>query len=132
MNVWVNGSFDILHIGHIKLLEFASKYGKVKVGLDSDWRIKEFKGKSRPFNSLQDRMDFISSIKYVYDVVSFNSDEELENHIKNWDTDIIVIGDDYKNKKIVGGHLAQNIIFFERIPNKSTTNILSYENPSNW
>ncbi len=45
IRVWVNGTFDVLHIGHIRLLEFASKYGKVRVGVDSDDRVKLLKGK---------------------------------------------------------------------------------------
>ena len=44
MKIWVNGSFDVLHIGHIRLLEFAAKYGKVRVGIDTDERIRSFKG----------------------------------------------------------------------------------------
>ena len=39
--VWVNGTFDILHIGHIKLLEYASSFGDVRVGIDKDIRVKE-------------------------------------------------------------------------------------------
>ncbi|NDE81741.1 MAG: D-glycero-beta-D-manno-heptose 1-phosphate adenylyltransferase, partial [Actinobacteria bacterium] len=42
--VWVNGAFDVLHIGHIKLLEYAKSLGSVRVGLDTDTRIKMLKG----------------------------------------------------------------------------------------
>jgi D-beta-D-heptose 7-phosphate kinase/D-beta-D-heptose 1-phosphate adenosyltransferase len=127
MKIWVNGSFDIMHIGHIKLLEYAHTFGEVRVGLDTDYRIRLAKGDRRPYNSLQDRINFISSIKYVHSVVTFNSDEELEYEIKKWGTDIMVIGSDYENKNIVGGHIPERIIFFNRLPDKSTTNILSYE-----
>ena len=82
MKVWVNGTFDVMHIGHIKLLEFASSFGVVRVGLDTDERIKEKKGENRPINNLKDRMDFINSIKYVESVTFFGSDEQLENRIK--------------------------------------------------
>jgi len=64
MKVWVNGTFDVLHIGHIRLLEFAHKYGKLRVGVDTDERVKSFKGDSRPFNTLEDRIRFLESIKY--------------------------------------------------------------------
>jgi D-beta-D-heptose 7-phosphate kinase/D-beta-D-heptose 1-phosphate adenosyltransferase len=130
--VWVNGTFDILHIGHIKLLEFASTFGEVRVGLDTDQRIKILKGQSRPYNNIKDRVNFISSIKYINSVVVFDSDIELEQQIKDWDTDILVIGNDYINKKIIGSHLVKETIeYFDRIPNKSTTQILSYEDTSN-
>lgn len=125
--VWVNGSFDVLHIGHIKLLEFASKYGIVKVGLDTDERIKEKKGDLRPYNSLQDRIEFISSIKYVDSVTTFGSDDELENEIKKYEPDLIVIGDDYRYKPIIGSEFAGKVLFFEKIPDKSTSKILKYD-----
>ena len=83
MKVWVNGTFDVMHVGHIKLLEYANSLGIVRVGLDTDERIKENKGFNRPINSLQDRIDFMESIKYVDSVVSFGSDEELEKSIRN-------------------------------------------------
>ena len=63
LRVWVNGTFDVLHRGHIELLEFASSLGLVKVGLDTDERVKQLKGESRPVNTLEDRMFFISKIK---------------------------------------------------------------------
>ena len=81
--IWVNGSFDVLHIGHIRLLEYASNYGNVTVGVDTDERIKEYKGEMRPFNSLQDRIDFLLSIKYVTSVVSFGTNDELIERISS-------------------------------------------------
>lgn len=131
MKVWVNGTFDVLHIGHVKLLEFASQFGLVRVGLDTDERIKSKKGEQRPFNNLQDRIDFIKSIKYVDSVVSFGSNEELEEKIKEWDSDIMVIGNDYKYHEIIGAHLIDRVVFFDKIEGKSTTKILSYDHNSN-
>jgi cytidyltransferase-like protein len=131
MKVWVNGSFDVMHIGHIKLLEFATKYGSVRVGLDTDERIKSKKGETRPFNNLEDRMLFMSSIKYVDSVTSFGSDEELENRIKEYDADIIVIGDDYKYKPIIGVEYVERVLFFPKVLDKSTTLILNDKDFSN-
>jgi len=54
--VWVNGTFDVLHRGHLELLRYASKYGSVRVGIDSDKRVKDFKGDLRPINSLEERI----------------------------------------------------------------------------
>jgi len=124
MRVWVNGTFDVMHIGHIKLLEKASSLGTVRVGLDTDKRIKEKKGEHRPYNNLQDRMDFMKSIRYVDSVVSFSSNEELENAIREWDADIMVIGDDYKYHEIIGAHLVGRVYFFDKLEGKSTSNIL--------
>ena len=132
MKVWVNGSFDIIHIGHIRLLEHARSFGDVRVGLDSDERIQEKKGENRPVNNLQDRMDFISSIRFVNDVVSFGSDDELICRIKEYKPDLMVIGDDYDYHSIIGIEHIPRVEFFRKIENKSTTKILNHESFSYW
>ena len=129
--VWVNGTFDILHIGHIKLLEYASTFGIVRVGLDSDERIKEKKGFDRPYNCLEDRIKFMDSIKFVNDVVFFNSDDELIKHIKEYGPDLMVIGDDYNYRSIIGIEYIPKVMFFQKIKNKSTSKILSYGSDGN-
>jgi D-beta-D-heptose 7-phosphate kinase/D-beta-D-heptose 1-phosphate adenosyltransferase len=126
VKVWVNGSFDVLHIGHIKLLEYASSVGKVTVGIDSDERIKSMKGNNRPFNNQQDRKFFLESLRYVSRVNVFNTDEELENIIKIESPDFMVVGNDYSNKKIIGSQYIKNILFFEKLDGFSTSKILNY------
>ncbi len=122
--IWVNGTFDILHIGHIKLLEYASSFGTLRVGIDSDERVKEKKGDSRPYNNLEDRMAFMKSIRFVDSVVSFDSDESLREHIKQWQTDIMVIGNDYNYEQIIGADLVEKIEYFSKLSGFSTSNIL--------
>jgi D-beta-D-heptose 7-phosphate kinase/D-beta-D-heptose 1-phosphate adenosyltransferase len=124
IRVWVNGTFDVLHIGHIKLLEFASQFGEVRVGIDTDERVKKLKGELRPINTIKDRIDFMNSIKYVNSSVSFSTDEELCDRIKEWNTDIIVVGNDYKDKRVIGSHLVKEVIFFEKIDGYSSTKII--------
>jgi len=126
MKVWVNGSFDVVHIGHIRLLEYASTLGSVKVGIDTNERIQKLKGKDRPFNTLIDRIEFLRSIKYVTSVEVFNTDEQLINLIKQYQPDYMIIGSDYKNKPIIGLEYIKKIVYFDRIKNKSTTEILNY------
>ena len=126
VKVWVNGSFDILHIGHIRLLEYASTLGSVKVGIDTDKRIKKIKGENRPFNSLSDRAEFLRSIKYIDSVDIFDTTEQLIDIIKQYQPDYMVIGSDYKDKHIIGSEYIGEIIYFDRIKNKSTTEILNY------
>jgi len=125
-NVWVNGTFDVLHIGHIRLLKLASTFGKVRVGIDSDDRIKKLKGPERPFNTMNVRKEILESLVYVDSVVIFNDDHSLVNEIKNWNSKTMVIGSDYKNKKIIGGDLFENIIYFDRLSDYSTTKILEF------
>ena len=124
VKVWINGTFDVLHIGHIKLLEFASQFGEIRVGIDTDERVKKFKGELRPINNINDRIDFMNSIKYVNSSVSFSTDEELCDRIKEWNADIIIVGNDYKDKKVIGSHLVKEVIFFDKIDGYSSTKII--------
>jgi len=125
--VWVNGTFDVLHIGHIKLLEYASSFGTLRVGIDTDDRVKEKKGELRPYNTLEDRMGFMRSIRFVDSVVSFDSDEQLIEHIKQWRPDIMVIGNDYSYEQIVGREYVSKIEYFKKIEGLSTSKILGDE-----
>lgn len=129
--VWVNGAFDVLHIGHIRLLKFASQFGAVRVGIDTDSRIKELKGKDRPFNTLVERVEFLSSLKSVNSITVFDSEQELINKIKLYSPDYMVIGSDYRDKRIIGVEYVKELIYFDRIEDKSTTRILNYESNSN-
>lgn len=128
--VWVNGTFDVLHIGHIKLLKYASGFGSLRVGVDGDRRVKELKGQDRPYNNSADRVEFLESLKGVDSVVVFDSEQELINQIKEYGPDIMVIGSDYMNKRIIGAEFAEIVLFFHRIENKSTTEILEYAQTS--
>jgi len=131
MKVWVNGTFDVLHIGHLKLLELASSFGEVRVGIDTDKRVKELKSPDRPFNTTEDRKYFLESLKFVKDVVVFDSRQELIDLVKEYQPDYMVIGDDYKDQPVYGSEHAKQLIFFEKLPKYSTTKILNYENNSN-
>jgi len=91
-------------------------------------KIKKDKGFYRPFNNLKDRVILLDSIKYIDQVKTFNSKEILENLIKNLTPDIIVVGSDWKGKEIVGGSYTKKIVYFDRIKNYSTTNILEWKN----
>lgn len=126
MKVWVNGTFDILHVGHISLLEYAASFGSLKVGIDTDKRVKELKGPERPFNNQNDRKKMLEAIRCVNEVVLFDSREEMVEKIKEYEPDYMVIGDDYVNEPVYGSEFTKNLIFFEKIPNYSTTKILSF------
>lgn len=123
-NIWTNGCFDILHIGHIKLFEYAKSLGcKLHVGIDSDQRIKHNKGPTRPINTQEDRLSVLSAIKFIDTIDIFESDEQLESLIQRYDIDTIVVGDDYKSKRVVGSTLVQNVVFFAKIPKISSSYI---------
>jgi D-beta-D-heptose 7-phosphate kinase/D-beta-D-heptose 1-phosphate adenosyltransferase len=127
MRVWVNGAFDILHIGHIKLLKYAAAMGYLRVGIDTDERIKELKGPTRPFNSFNTRKEILQSLRFVDDVIGFGSEQELIDSIKTYAPDVMVVGSDYKDKHVIGAEHAKQVVYFDRIADISTTKILEYE-----
>lgn len=124
MKIWVNGTFDIIHRGHVEMIQYASTLGELRVGLDFDERVKELKGDTRPFNLWYDRAYVIQNLKGVDSVVGFGSQDELEKEILKWGANIIVVGEEYRNKKVVGSHLVDGVIFFSKVKDFSTTKIL--------
>ena len=128
MKIWVNGCFDILHRGHFELFNFAKSLGDILiVGIDDDEKISKDKGKGRPYNKLEDRVYALESLKAIDKVMVFNTRESLELLVSSVSPNIMVVGSDWKGKEIVGGEHAREIIYFNRIGNYSTTDILVNE-----
>jgi len=120
--VFVNGAFDVLHSGHLDLLEFAEMLGgHLLVAIDTDRRIEYNKGIGRPFNSLSIRKHIMSMLKPVNSVKVFDTDEDLVNIIKDYQPDVMVKGSDWKGKTILGEEYCKEIVFYERTNGQSTT-----------
>ena len=117
--VFTNGCFDILHRGHIELLQYCSTLGNVIVGLNSDSSVRILKGNSRPVNSECDRKFMLESCKFVNKVIIFNEETPLKL-IKKLKPDIIVKGGDYLVNEVVGNTLAE-VKIFNYINGYSTT-----------
>lgn len=123
--VFVNGCFDVLHRGHILLLKYARSLGdRLVVAIDSDARVQFLKGLSRPINMAEDRCLVLESIRYVDETRVFNTEQELVELTALLQPDIMVVGSDYQNKKVIGSEHAKETLFFDRIPHYSTTQIL--------
>tara|TARA_B100000989_G_scaffold28779_2_gene18516 strand:+ start:3719 stop:4117 length:399 start_codon:yes stop_codon:yes gene_type:complete len=123
--IWTNGCFDILHRGHIELFKYAKSLGNyLVVGIDEDERVKQSKGDSRPINTTSDRKAVLESIKYIDEVVTFSKDSELENCVLNSEASIMVIGSDYKGKRVIGAQYVDEVKFFNRLTDYSTTKIV--------
>ena len=127
--IWTNGCFDILHKGHIALFKYAKSLGsKLYVGIDSDEKVKKDKGNDRPFNNVQDRKEVLEAIKYIDGVFVFNDTQGLDDLIRVVGPNIMVIGSDWKGKTVVGEQHVNKLVFFDRLKNYSTTNILEWKN----
>jgi rfaE bifunctional protein nucleotidyltransferase chain/domain len=125
MKVWINGCFDVLHYGHFQLISYAKSLGgKLTIGIDSDRRVKESKGNNRPFHNENQRIFNLLQIEGVNSIKVFDSDKELSNLIKNYQPDIFVIGEEYRDKGIIGRKHAKKIEYFPKVEGFSTTGLL--------
>ena len=95
--VFTNGVFDVLHAGHVHLLNEARKLGDLLVvGLNSDNSVRQLgKGPERPINQLEDRMTVVSALKPVDFVVSFDETTPVAL-IQRLKPDVHVKGGDYE------------------------------------
>ena len=124
---FTNGCFDIVHVGHLKLINtLREKVDYVVVGIDSDKMVRKSKGPTRPCNTQDDRKFFLENLKGVNEVFIFDSHEELIENLKILTPDIMMIGSDYRDKKVIGAEHSKNLLFFEVIDGYSTSEILQY------
>jgi D-beta-D-heptose 7-phosphate kinase/D-beta-D-heptose 1-phosphate adenosyltransferase len=84
--IFVNGTFDILHRGHLEMLLFAKEQGDfLTVAVDTDERVKRLKGPTRPINTCADRMLMLMHLKVVDAVANFETDDDLRELISKHD-----------------------------------------------
>lgn len=123
--VIVNGTFDILHRGHIEMLNYARSQGTyLLVAIDSDRQVRELKGETRPINTQEDRKYQLENLKAVNAVWIFDTQEELEHICKIYRPHLMVKGEDYREKKITGKQYCDEIQFYDLVKNYSTSKII--------
>lgn len=121
--VSVTGGFDVLHLGHLQILEYAKSLGnKLIVFISSDQLTRKEKGDLRPVNNQIERKQFLEKVKFVDNVIIFTSYNELNNLLKKNKVDLLVTATGEKKSEI-NDQLLQ-IIFFPKIIKKSTSSIL--------
>lgn len=130
--VFTNGCFDILHAGHVSLLERARALGAyLVVGLNSDASITRLKGPTRPVNNCGDRVTVLKAIRWVDHVEVFDEDTPLEL-IRRLRPDVLVKGGDWAVDQIVGAaEVAQwggQVHSLALVAGKSTTGIIETAN----
>jgi len=127
--VFTNGCFDLIHPGHIYILEQAKAEGDTLiVGLNSDESIKKFKSKSRPICNQDDRAYVLSGLSCVDYIFIFN-ESTPEKLIMNISPDVLVKGKDYQIKDIAGSDFMlekkKRIKLVDIMEQKSTSNIVN-------
>jgi D-beta-D-heptose 7-phosphate kinase/D-beta-D-heptose 1-phosphate adenosyltransferase len=121
--VFTNGCFDLLHVGHARLLEFAGKQGDhLVVGIDDDDSVESLKGQNRPIVPIQERAQLLASIKWVDEVVVFSGNEELQALLDEINPDVIVKGSDWQKTQVVKNEGASVVLFDHT--GHSSTNII--------
>lgn len=124
--VFTNGVFDLLHPGHVQLLEAAAALGdRLVVAVNSDASARRLgkSGPKRPFNKLKDRCRVLAALGCVDAVVSFSEDtpERLLSRLR---PDILVKGADYKPHEVAGRQYAKKLALLKLKRGYSTTGLL--------
>jgi len=127
--VFTNGCFDILHIGHVEYLKFSRRAGDVLVvGLNTDESVRAQKGQGRPFVAEDERARLVSALEDVDYVVLFD-EQTPENLIRRMKPDILVKGEDWREKGVVGREFVESyggkVLLAPLVKGASTTDIVS-------
>ena len=116
--------FDLLHAGHILMLKDAkSQCDKLIVGLQTDPTIDRPLTKNKPIQTLEERRIQLEAVRYVDQVVIYETENELQQTLYELDPDVRILGSDYKGKEFTGYSLHIPIYFHERTHDYSTTNL---------
>jgi len=126
--VFTNGCFDIVHAGHVDYMEKAKELGDILVvGVNSDASVKRIKGNSRPVVDLDNRLRLLQGLKAIDYLCVFEEDTPLEL-IKKVKPDILVKGEDWKDKGVVGEDFVKTyggkVKLIKLLPNISTSIII--------
>ena len=123
----LNGSFDLLHAGHLFIIYEASKQADVLiVALNSDHSIKQYKGPDRPIIPLKERLELLSSIEFI-DYVTWFDEQDPRAILSIIQPDIHVNGAEYGADCIEAATVRSYggaLVLIERIPSFATSEII--------
>ncbi|MFB7665922.1 adenylyltransferase/cytidyltransferase family protein [Kitasatospora sp. NPDC056138] len=123
MRVLTFGTFDLLHIGHIRILQRCAEFGRVTVGVSSDELSITKKGRA-PTYSLAERIAIIRAIRHVDDAFVEWSLADKPKYLREHGADILIMGDDWAGKF---DHLSEicRVVYLPRTEGVSTTDVIS-------
>ncbi len=117
------GTYDVFHVGHLRLLERARALGdRLIVGVSSDELNHRKKGRYPVFTE-QERMDIVAALRCVDEVFLEESLELKREYLLRYRADILTMGDDWKGKFDEFGDICR-VVYFERTPAISTTAVI--------
>jgi len=126
----IAGSFDVIHPGYLKMFKDAKTHcNYLTICLHRDPSLYG-KNKISPLLTADERIEVLSSIKYIDEIITYDTEEDLEDILRNNAYDVRIVGSDYFNKPITGPESASETIFHNRDHEWSTTKYkkLIYEN----
>src|SRR3990167_9781605 len=123
--VTTNGCFDLLHVGHVRILQAARQLGDVLiVGINSDESVRKLKGPQRPITKQSDRAEILASLSCVDFVTIFVEDTPIE-FLKVVKPSIHVKGSDYRPEDLAEKPIVESfggqLKLLELVPNYSTS-----------
>ena len=126
--VFTNGVFDLLHPGHVDVLDRARREGAaLVVGVNSDASVKRLKGPTRPIRTSVERMAVLAGLEAVDAVVLFEQDTPIEL-VRAIEPDVLVKGGDYSPETIVGADLVTarggRVVVIPLVDGHSTTSTI--------
>lgn len=126
--VFTNGVFDLLHVGHVRYLQEASRLGDALfIGVNADASVKRLKGPTRPIQNENDRAEILAALGAVAFTCIFTEDTPA-NLIEMVRPDILVKGGDWKIETIVGAPFVMSyggkVMSLQFVDGKSTTKII--------
>ena len=117
------GTFDVLHVGHVRILQRARQHGDhLIVGVSSDALNLAKKGRE-PVFSEHERIEIVSALSVVDDVFVEESLELKRDYITQWQADVLVMGDDWRGRFDEFGDICE-VVYLPRTPAISTTALI--------
>jgi D-beta-D-heptose 7-phosphate kinase/D-beta-D-heptose 1-phosphate adenosyltransferase len=123
--VFTNGVYDLVHAGHVMLLEKSKRLGDVLVvGINTDASVKRLKGPKRPLANEKDRALVLAALEAV-DYVTFFGEDTPYELLKKLKPDVLVKGGDYAVDRIVGRDIVKKVVRIPLVKGRSTSNLIA-------
>ncbi|HKL40682.1 MAG TPA: adenylyltransferase/cytidyltransferase family protein [Cryomorphaceae bacterium] len=121
------GVFDLYHPGHVLMLRDCKNHcDHLTVALNRSENFDESinPGKRKPFFTLEERKLVLDSIKYVDEIIDYQTEEELTEIMSTGNYDVRFLGDDYEGKPITAGDAIKRIVYIDRSHGYSTSKLV--------